>query len=86
MSRKLLNTNRKMSREEIAENLSRIVEGLVRGEIKLSAGSNSVNLEPGDNPEFELEVEEEEEDGDISLEIEIEWNPEEGNEGELEIE
>lgn len=85
MSRKLLNTNRKMSREEIAENLSRIVEGLERGSIKLSTGSNSVNLEPGDNPEFELEVEEEE-DGDISLEIEIEWNPEEGNEGELEIE
>lgn len=84
MSRKLLKTNRRISREEIAKNLSKIVGGLERGEIELSAGSDSVNLEPGENPEFELEVEEEE-DGDISLEIEIEWNPEEEKGEDIEI-
>jgi len=75
MSNILLKSEKKMSRKEVAENLSKIAEGIERGELELSAGNDSVKLEPGENPEFELEVEEEA-DGEMSLEIEVEWNPE----------
>ncbi|MBC5793339.1 MAG: amphi-Trp domain-containing protein [Nanohaloarchaea archaeon] len=84
MSKKLLKMEKRMSREEISEKLSRIAEGVENGEVKLSSGNDSVNLHPGENPEFELEVEEEN-DGDISLEIEIEWNPEKEKREDIEI-
>lgn len=73
-----------MSREEISEKLSRIADGIEKGELQLSSADNSVDLHPGETPEFELKVEEEN-DGDISLEIEIEWNPEKEEEEEIEI-
>ena len=72
MTEKIVQIEKRMSRSEIADNLNKIAEGLKKGEITLESGSESVELRPSDNPEFEIEVEEER-DGEMSLEIEIEW-------------
>lgn len=84
MSRKLLKTTKKMSREDAAEKLHNLADKIGRGQVELRAGNDSVNLQPGEQLEFELDVEKEE-DGDISIEIELEW-PEKGTSEELEIE
>jgi amphi-Trp domain-containing protein len=83
MSRKLLKTTEKMSREDAAEKLHSLADKIGEGQVELKSGNDSVSLQPGKHVEFELDVEEEE-DGDISIEIEVEW-PEAGNGENLEI-
>lgn len=83
MSRKLLKTTKKMSREDAAEKIHSLADKIGKGQVELKAGNDSVNLQPSEQVEFELEVEEEK-DGDLSIEIEVEW-PEKGNSEELEI-
>lgn len=73
MSRKLLRTETKMSREKASEKLHSLADKIGQGEVELKSGNDSVKLNPADQVEFELDVEEEE-DGDISIEVEIEWS------------
>ncbi|QGA80489.1 amphi-Trp domain-containing protein [Candidatus Nanohalobium constans] len=72
MERKLLNSTKKMSRKEAGEKLHNLADSIAEGYVKLKSGENSVDLQPGEQVEFELEVEKEE-DGDTSIEIEVEW-------------
>ena len=83
MSRKLLKTQAKMSREEASQKLHDLADKIGEGEVSLKAGNDSVNLRPSENVEFELDVEEEK-DGDISIEIEVEW-PEKPETGDFQI-
>ena len=83
MSQKLLMTEKKMSRAEAAEKIHSLADKISEGQVELKAGNDSVNLQPGEQVEFELEVEKEA-DGDTSIEIEVEW-PETDKSEELEI-
>lgn len=85
MSKILLEMEKQMSRAEIAENITKIAKGIEKGNVKLSAGEDSVNLEPNDGSEFEIKVEEEQ-DGELSLELEVEWMPGEKEQDDIEIE
>lgn len=78
MEKVLLKDEQKISREEIAEKLVKISQGVKKGNITLNSGSEELELELSETPEFEIKVEEE---GDeLSLELEIEWDKkEEGN-------
>ena len=78
MSRKLLKTTKKMSRQEATEKIHSLADKIGEGRIELKAGDDSVTLQPADQVEFELDVEEEE-DGDISIEIEVEWQERQTN-------
>lgn len=73
-----------MSRQKIANYLSKIAEGVEKGELALTSGDESVDLIIPGEPEFELEVEKED-DGETSLEIEIEY-PETENGESLKVE
>jgi len=83
MSKKLLNTETKMSRQEASQKLHDLADKIAEGEVELKSGNDSVTLRPADNVEFELDVEEET-DGDRSIEVEIEWSENSKNE-EVEI-
>ena len=72
MSRKLLKTKSRMSREEASEKLHSLADKINEGNVELKSGQDSVSLSPADQLELELEVEEEE-DGDVSIEVELEW-------------
>ena len=76
MEKKLLRMESMMSRSDAAEKLHSLADKLEEGSVELSAGEDSVSLQPSESVEFELEVEEES-DGDLSIEIDIEWNDEE---------
>ena len=79
MSRKLLQTETVMSREDAAEKLHNLADKISEGRVELETGDNSVELHPAERLEFELDVEEES-DGDISIEVEIEWSKEQKEE------
>lgn len=83
MSRKLLQTEKSMSREEASEKLHELADKVAEGRVELSSGQDTVELTPADNLEFELEVEEEQ-DGDVSIEVELEWS-DETSDSDLEI-
>lgn len=78
MSKKLLKTETRMSRDQAAEKMRDLADKISEGNVELKAGNDSVSLEPADEVEFELQVEEEA-DGEMSIEVEIEWNPENEN-------
>lgn len=82
MTENIFSSERRVSRQEIAEKLEGIAQGVEKGQLSLRYGQESIELEVGDNPEFEVEVEKDRDE--YSLEIEIEWK--EGEEdGSLEI-
>jgi amphi-Trp domain-containing protein len=83
MSRKLLNTETKLSREKASEKLHDLADKIGEGKVKLEAGQDSIELKPADHVEFELDVEEES-DGEMSIEMELEW-PKNARKGDLEI-
>ncbi|WP_311170176.1 amphi-Trp domain-containing protein [Halobellus ordinarius] len=81
------------SREAIASYLRRFADRLdADGEITLSAGEQSVTMDPPERPTFEVKAEREgpvDGDGELSIEFEIEWKEGEsggGSDGELTIE
>ena len=82
------------SREEIASYLRSVAEKLDRGEsVTLTAGSDSVTMDPPARPTFEVKAEREgpaDGPGELSIEFELEWDENadtEGSEsGQLEIE
>ncbi|MFB6266615.1 MAG: amphi-Trp domain-containing protein [Halodesulfurarchaeum sp.] len=81
-------------REEIASYLRTVAEKLERGEaITLSAGSESVTMDPPARPTFEVKAEREgptDGPGELSIEFELEWdentNAGVGGSGQLAIE
>ena len=81
-----------LSRADIASLLRRVADNLDAGEaITLSAGSESVTLEPPARPTFEVKAEREgptDAPGELSIEFELEWDENGGSDGggELEIE
>lgn len=83
MTEKLFRSENVLSRNEIAEHIKRIAEGVQNGNVSLKSGNETVAVQPPENAELEIEVEREN-DGDLSIEIEVEWNDGE-EEGELEI-
>jgi amphi-Trp domain-containing protein len=83
MSRKLLKTETKLSREKASEKLHDLADKIGEGKVKLEAGQDSIELKPADQVEFELDVEEES-DGEMSIEMELEW-PKNARKGDVEI-
>ena len=74
----LFESERSQSREEIAETLHAVADKLAAGEsITLTAGDQSVDLDPPARPEFEIKAERETEGDEVelSVEFEIEWTP-----------
>jgi amphi-Trp domain-containing protein len=80
------------SRSEIATYLRTVADKLdADGAITLSAGDQSVTLDPPERPEFEVKAEREgpaDGPGELSIELEIEWGEgaDGGSGGELSIE
>ena len=77
----LFESERPQSREEIAETLRAVADKLAAGEsITLSAGDQSVDLDPSARPEFEIKAEREREadEEELSVEFEIEWTAGDG--------
>ncbi|QLG49929.1 amphi-Trp domain-containing protein [Natrinema halophilum] len=80
-------------REEIASMLRRVADNLDAGDaVTLTAGSDSVTLEPPARPTFEVKAEREgpaDGPGELSIEFELEWDETDGgsgDDGRLEIE
>lgn len=87
----LFESESRQSRAEIATYLKRVAENLESGEaINLTAGDQSVTVEPPERPTFEVKVEREGpagEPGELSIEFELEWDENaDGADGDLEIE
>jgi len=74
-----------LDRSEIASLLRRVADNLDAGEaITLSAGSESVTLEPPARPTFEVKAEREgptDAPGELSIEFELEWDEDGGDGG-----
>ena len=81
MEETLFRTEQKTSRVEAAEKIGQLAEKVRSGDVQLSAGSDSVDLEVPEKVELEVKVEKEGEE--TSLEIEVEWV--ENEPGNLEI-
>lgn len=73
----LFKSESRQSREEIATYLRSVADKLDSGEaITLSAGGESVTMEPPTQPTFEVKAEREgptDSPGELSIEFEIEW-------------
>jgi len=90
----LFKSEQTQSRAEIAAYLRTVADKLDSGDaISLSAGSESVTLNPPARPTFEVKAEREGPAGDmseLSVEFELEWDEsaegETGDSGQLEIE
>lgn len=84
----LFETERRLDRGEIADHLRRVADALEAGEpIALSAGDQSVELDPPARPGFEVKAEREgpaDGPGELSVEFELEW-PENGDDSDLRI-
>ena len=80
----LFKSESNLDRAEIASLLRRVADNLDAGEgITLSAGSESVTLEPPTRPTFEVKAEREgptDAPGELSVEFELEWD-EDGGDG-----
>lgn len=77
---------RRQTRDEIASYLRTVADKLeAGGAITLSAGEQSVTVEPPDRPTFEVKVERETtrgaEAGELSIELELEWDEGESSGG-----
>ena len=83
MEKVLLKDEQKISKEEIAEKLVKISQGVKRGDLTLNSGEEQVSMEFSDTPEFEIKVEEE--GSEMSLELEIEWDKNKERESGVEI-
>ncbi|WP_435358796.1 amphi-Trp domain-containing protein [Haloarchaeobius sp. DFWS5] len=75
----LFKTEAKQSRADIASLLRDVADKLDAGEpITLSAGEQSVTLDPPARPEFEVKAERETSkgatQGELSIEFELEWD------------
>ncbi|AGB30089.1 hypothetical protein C488_19532 [Natrinema pellirubrum DSM 15624] len=89
----LFKSETEQSRAEIASMLRRVADNLDDGKsITLTAGADSVTLEPPARPTFEVKAEREgpaDSPGELSIEFELEWDEDNGGDGgsgELEIE
>ena len=90
----LFKSENAQSRDEIASYLWNVAEKLEQGgSITLTAGAESVTMDPPERPTFEVKAEREgpaDGPGELSIEFELEWeeNSEsaEGGTGNLEIE
>lgn len=58
-------------REEIAEVLNGVIDGVLAGAIRLGSGEDAVSVSIPDD--LALEIEFEDEAGELSLELELEW-------------
>ncbi|MFB6130555.1 MAG: amphi-Trp domain-containing protein [Salinigranum sp.] len=78
------------SRAEVAAFLRRIADNLEAGDaITLTAGEQSVTLDPPARPTFEVKAEREGPTGgpgELSVEFEIEWDEDGGGDEDLQIE
>jgi amphi-Trp domain-containing protein len=87
----LFKSERSQSRSEIAASLRAVADSLESGgPITLSAGGESITMEPPERPTFEVKAEREgptDGPGELSVEFELEWDEAgDGNDGELTIE
>lgn len=89
----LFESERREDRAEIASYLQAVAEKLAAGDsITLSAGGESVTMDPPARPTFEVKAEREgptDAPGELSIEFEIEWDEGDGDGdagGELSIE
>ncbi|OAQ52969.1 hypothetical protein HTG_09065 [Natrinema mahii] len=89
----LFKSETEQSRADIASLLRRVADNLDAGDsITLTAGADSVTLEPPARPTFEVKAEREgpaDGPGELSVEFELEWDEdggEDGGSGELKIE
>lgn len=78
MEEVVFESEQRMTRAEIAEYLRAMAESLDRGaSVTLSAGEQSVTLDPPAEPTFEVKVEHEGPEGAMterSIELELEWD------------
>ncbi len=58
-------------REEIAEVLSGVVDGIFTGSVRVDPGAEAINVDVPDD--LSLEIEFEDEGDELSLELELEW-------------
>ncbi|NEU56172.1 amphi-Trp domain-containing protein [Halorussus sp. MSC15.2] len=75
----LFETERRMNRTDVASYLRTVAEKLESGgDITLSAGDQSVTLDPPTQPTFEVKAERETPSGggsgELSIEFELEWD------------
>lgn len=85
----LFKSEQSQSRGKIANTLRAVADRLEAGDsITLSAGDQSVDLDPPERPTFEIKAEREIEDGseELSVEFEIEWTPGDSGDGPVTIE
>ena len=90
----LFETERRMSRTDVASYLRTVAEKLESGDpITLSAADQSVTLDVPDRPDFEVKAERETPGGggpgELSVEFELEWDEDanqRGTDASLEIE
>ncbi len=89
----LFETETTLSRAEIAKYLHTVADALEAGDdITLSAGDESVTMDPPARPTFEVKAEREgptDGPGELSIEFELEWDEnggDDGDGGELRIE
>ncbi|WP_181685007.1 amphi-Trp domain-containing protein [Halorhabdus salina] len=87
----LFETERSLSRSEIASYLRTVADNLDGGDpISLSAGDQSVTMDPPQRPTFEVKAEREgptDGHGELSVEFELEWDENAGDGGgDLQIE
>ncbi|WP_137285189.1 amphi-Trp domain-containing protein [Halorussus salinisoli] len=82
----LFETERRMDRTDVANYLRTVAEKLESGgDITLSAGDQSVTLDPPAQPTFEVKAERETPSGggsgELSIEFELEWDEDGGDGG-----
>lgn len=74
----LFETEQRSSRSDIAAYLRRVADSLEAGDpLTLSAGDQSVTMDPPERPTFEVKAEREGpegRDGELSIEFELEWD------------
>jgi len=85
----LFEVEQPQSRAEVAKYLRSVADSLDAGEaITLSAGDQSVTMDPPARPTFEVKAEREGpagRPGELSIEFELEWDEDAGDGGDLEI-
>ncbi|QGN07403.1 amphi-Trp domain-containing protein [Halorhabdus sp. CBA1104] len=81
----LFETERSLSRDEIASYLRTVADNLDGGDpISLSAGDQSVTMDPPARPTFEVKAEREgpaDGHGELSVEFELEWDENASDDG-----
>ena len=84
----LFKVERRYSRDDIADYLTAVADSLRANEpISLTAGDDSIELDPPAQPTFEVKAEREgpaDGPGELSIEFEIEWD-ENGDDTDLQV-